>query len=112
MANEEKRNNDNKFAEKCCDTSCCGGQGMPEAMAKCFEGMSGPGDCRSMMAGCMRKCRWFLLIPVIIGILLLLLGYVLDAEVTRILWMAAAGLVILMGFFVFLMMSLSKRTFC
>ncbi|MHC4559820.1 MAG: hypothetical protein ACYS80_21215 [Planctomycetota bacterium] len=112
MENEEKRNNENKFAEKCCDTSCCGGQGMPEAMAEYCEGMSEPGDCRSMMAECIRKCRWFLLIPVIIGILLLALGYVLDAEVTRILWMTAAGLVILMGAFGFLMMSLSKRTCC
>jgi hypothetical protein len=110
MENEEKRNNENKFAEKFCDTSCCGGQGMFKAMAECCEGMSGPGDCSSMMAKCMRKCRWFLLIPVITGILLLLLGYVLDAEVTRILWMTAAGLVILMGAFGFLMMSLSKRT--
>jgi len=112
MKNEEKRNNENKFTEKCCDTSCCGGQGMFYAMAERCEGMSGPGDCRSMMAECMRKCRWFLLIPVIIGILLLLLGYILDAEVTRILWMTAAGLVILMGAFGFLMMSLSKRACC
>jgi hypothetical protein len=112
MVNEEKRNNESKFTEKCCDTSSCNRQGMFEAMAECCEGMSGPGDYRSMMAECMRKCRWFLLIPVIIGILLLLLGYVLDAEVTRILWMTAAGLVILMGAFGFLMMSLSKRTCC
>jgi hypothetical protein len=112
MENEEKRNNENKFTEKFCDTSCCGWQGMSEAMAKCCKGMSGPGDGRAMMAECMRKCRWFLLIPVIIGILLLLLGYVLDAEVTRILWMTAAGLVILMGAFGFLMMSLGKRTSC
>lgn len=112
MANDEKTKNENKFAEKCCDTSCCGGQGMFDAMAKCREGMSGPGDCKSMMAECMRKCRWFLLIPVIIGILLLLLGYVLDAEVTRILWMATAGLVVFMGAFGFLMMRLSKRTCC
>ena len=110
MKNEEKRNNENKFTEKCCDTSCYNRQGMFEAMAECCEGMSGRGDGRTMMAECMRKCRWFLLIPVIIGILLLLLGYFLDVEVTRILWMTAAGLVILMGAFGFLMMSLSKRT--
>ena len=112
MKNEEKRNNENKFTEKCSDTSCCGWQGMSEAMAERCKGMSGRGDGRTMMAECMRKCRWFLLIPVIIGILLLLLGYVLDAEVTRILWMTAAGLVILMGTFGFLMMSLGKRTCC
>ena len=105
MENEEKRNDENKFAEKYCDTSCCGGQGMSEAMAECCEGMSGPGDCSSMMAECMKKCRWFPLIPVIFGIVLLLLGYYLDAEITRILWMIAAGLLILMGTFCLLMMS-------
>ena len=112
MANEEKTNNENTFTEKCCDTSCCGGQGMFDAMAKCCEGVSGPGDCKSMMAECMRKCRWFLLIPVIIGILLLGVGYLLDPEVTRILWMTAAGFMILMGALAFLMMSIGKRTCC
>jgi hypothetical protein len=52
------------------------------------------------------------LIPVILGILLLLLGYYLDAETTRILWMVAAGFLILMGTFGFMMMSLGKRTCC
>jgi hypothetical protein len=109
MENEEERNTEKKFAEKFCDTPCCGWHGMSEAMAECCKGMSGPGDGRAMMAECMRKCRWFLFILVIIGILLLLLGYVLDAEVTRILWMTATGLVVLMGAFGFLMMGLSKR---
>ncbi len=63
-----------------------------------------------MMSKCMRMCRWFLLIPVVFGIALLLLGYYLDAEITRVLWMLLAGLVILMGAFGFLMMGLSKRT--
>ncbi len=53
----------------------------------------------------MKGCRWFPLIPVVLGILLLLLGYYLNAEITRILWMAAAGFVILMGTFGLLMMS-------
>jgi len=112
MENEEKRNNENKFAEKCCDTSRWAGPGMPKAMAGCCGGMSGPGDSRSMMAGCMKMCRWFPLVPVILGVILLLLGYYLNAEVTRILWMIAAGLVILMGIFGFLMMGLSKRMCC
>ena len=107
-----ERNNENEFAEKRCGKSCSGGSGMFEVMAECCKGMSGPGDSRSMMAGCMKMCRWFPLIPVIIGVLFLLLGYFLNAEVTRILWMTAAGLVILMGAFGFLMMSLSKRTCC
>lgn len=105
MENEEKRKNEYKFTEKCWDASCFGGRGMPKMMAKCCEDMSGPGDSRSMMAGCMRMCRWFPLMPVILGILFLLLGYYLDAEITRILWMVAAGFFILMGTFCLLMMS-------
>jgi len=42
---------------------------------------------------------------VILGILFLLLGYYLDAEITRILWMLAAGFLILMGTFCLWMMS-------
>jgi len=105
MANEEKINNENKSAEKCCDKSFWGGPGMFEAMAGCCGGMSGSGDSRSIMAGCMKMCRWFPLIPVILGILLLLLGYYLDAEITRILWMVAAGFLILMGTLCLFMMS-------
>ncbi|MHC4206239.1 MAG: hypothetical protein ACYSTT_16430 [Planctomycetota bacterium] len=105
MANEEKINNENKSAEKCCDTSSWDGPGMFEAMAGCCGGMSGPGDSRSMMAGCMNMCRWFPVIAVIFGILFLLLGYFLDAEITRILWMVAAGFLILMGTFCLLIMS-------
>jgi hypothetical protein len=92
MKNAEEKNNESTVGDGNLDTSCCGGRGMFQTMAKCCEGMSGPDDWRAMMAECMRKCRWFLLIPVMIGILLLLLGYVLDAEVTRILWMTAVSL--------------------
>ena len=37
--------------------------------------------------------------PVILGIALLLLGYFLDADITRILWMVVAGFIILLGAF-------------
>ena len=111
MENEEKRNSEYKSAEKCCDTSFWSGPGMFEAMAGCCGGISKSGDSRSMMAGCMRMCRWFPLMPVILGILFLLLGYYLDAEITRILWMVAAGFLILMGTFCLLMMSKMIRIF-
>ena len=112
MKNEEKRNNESKFTETSDNTLNSDRRNMFEMMAECCNGMSGPTDCRSMMAKCMRKCRWCLLIPVIIGALLLLLGYVLDAEITRMLWMTFAGFVILMCTFGFLMMSLIKRKSC
>ena len=112
MKNEEKRTNENKFAQKCCDTSCCTQEHTSEMMSKCCEDMSESNGCGSMMAECMKKFRWFPLIPVIIGILLLLLGYYLDAEITRILWMIAAGFVILAGTFGLIMMGRMKKICC
>jgi hypothetical protein len=95
---------------------CCGTvedkQKMAEVVAKCCESAGEGGDCRSMMNGCMKKCRWFPLFGVTIGILLLLLGYYLNAEVTRILWMVAAGFVVLVGIFVLIMMSRMQRVCC
>jgi len=110
MEHEETKNSESRFTEKPSDTPCCGGRGMSDFFSQCCDGMSGPRDCGSMMAECMKKCRWFLLIPVLMGAVFLLLGYFLDAEATRTLWMAAAGLVILMGFLGFLMMSLRRKT--
>ena len=49
--------------------------------------------------------------PVILGILLLLLGYYLDAEITRILWMIVAGFVVLLGTFGLVMMTMISRKF-
>ncbi len=105
METKEKTSNEN---------NCCGTvedkQKMTEMMDKCREGMSGTDDCSSMMAECMKRCRWFPLILVIVGIFLLLLGYYLDAELTRILWMVVAGLIILLGIFGLIMMNKIKGT--
>jgi hypothetical protein len=101
---KEKTSNENK---------CCGTvedkQKMAEMMDKCCEGMNGSGDCGSMMAECMKRCRWFPLIPLIVGIFLFLLGYYLNAEVIRILWMVVAGLIILLGTFGLIMMSIISK---
>jgi hypothetical protein len=99
METKEKKNNDDKdyraveFKWK-----------MPEMMEKCCEVMSENSNCSSMMAMCMNSCKWFPLMAVMFGIALFLLGYYLDAEVTRILWMIGAILSILMGTFCFVMM--------
>ncbi|MHC4111198.1 MAG: hypothetical protein ACYSUY_08985 [Planctomycetota bacterium] len=105
METEEKRSDKGRFEGKLFDRSCFGGQGFSEVARECCTNAGGSFDCRSMMRECMKGCRWFPLIPVVLGILLLLLGYYLNAEITRILWMAAAGFVILMGIFGLLMMS-------
>ena len=112
MENEEKRNNEDKFAEGCWDTSCFSGQGMPEMMAKCCGGMSGSGDSRSMMAGCMNVCRWFPLVPMIFGIVLFVLGYYLDASIIRVLWMLFAGFMVVMGTFGLILMGTMKKMCC
>ncbi|MHC4442513.1 MAG: hypothetical protein ACYTBZ_20345 [Planctomycetota bacterium] len=80
----------------------------PEMMASCCGGMSGAADCRSMIKACMKKCRWCPVIPIILGILFLLLGYNLDAQITRTLWMVISGFIILMGIFGLIM----TRAFC
>ena len=94
METKEEKSNENK---------CCGTVNnkwkMSEMMEKCCEGMRGTDGSSSMMAECMKRCKWFPLMAVIFGIALFLLGYYLDAEITRILWMLAAGFLILMGTF-------------
>ena len=112
MKNEEKRNNENKFAEGGWDRSCFGWQGMPEMMAKFGGGRSGQGDSRSIMTGCMKMCRWFPLIPVIFGITLFVLGYYLDASIIRVLWMLFAGFIVMMGTFGLILMGRMKKMCC
>ena len=58
------------------------------------------GEC---MKGCMKGCRWCAIMPITFGIILFLLGYFLDAEVVRILWLIFTGFMVLMGIFMFIM---------
>jgi len=111
MKTEEKRSNESKFEGKCCNTSCCEGQGFAEMTSQCCASAGEGVDCRSMMGECMKGCRWFPLIPVVLGILLLLLGYYLDAEITRILWIIASGFVVLLGTFGLAMMTMITRKY-
>ncbi|MHC4395796.1 MAG: hypothetical protein ACYS1A_09085 [Planctomycetota bacterium] len=112
METKEKRNDEKGFAGKWPNMSCCGTQGGPEMMPDCCKNTGQADDPHSMMSKCMKGCRWFPLVPVILGIALLLLGYYLDAQITRILWMIAAGFIVLMGTFGILMMSKMKKICC
>lgn len=58
MKTEEKRSDEGKFEEKCCDTSCCEGEGFTEKASQCRGSGSAGVDCRSMMGECMKGCRW------------------------------------------------------
>ena len=105
MDTRERKNDEKKPAGTWPNMSCCGTDTRPGSMADCCGGIFESADRSSMMRRCMTMCRWFSLVPVILGIAFLLLGYCLDAEITRILWMVAAGFLILMGTFCLLMMS-------
>ncbi len=65
---------------------------------------------KEMMKHCMEKCRWCPLISLTLGIIAFALGYYLDAEIVRIIWLVFAGLGILMGLMAFTMMNMMMKT--
>ena len=95
-------------------TETQGAEGMAEMMASCCEGAGdgGPEGMAGMMATCcqgMRGCRWFPLFPAIAGVILFLLGYFLDANVVRILWLVISGAIVPMAFVGVMVVSMMFR---
>ena len=72
-------------------------------------GMPGAGMMGVMMNHCMRAFRWFPLIPITLGVILFLLGYLLSAETVRIMWLVFTAIPILMGLLGFIMLSRINR---
>lgn len=97
METQERRNDEKKAPETWPDLSCRTSDANPKKMADCCKSFFEASDCSSMMSKCRTMCRWFPLVPAILGIALLLLGYYLDTSITRVLWMLAAGFVALLG---------------
>ena len=60
---------------------------------------------KDMMQACMKGCRWCPLIPLVIGVILFLLGYFLDAETVRSLWLVFSCFPIVMGLMALIMMN-------
>ncbi len=87
---------------------CCGTQSS-QSMPDCCKNIGEAYNCRSMMSECMRRCRWFPLIPLIICIGLFALGYFMDSEVVRVLWMVLFGTMLLMGILCFVIMNVMVR---
>ena len=108
METKEKTNDEKEF-RGWPNMSCCGMQGSHETMLDCSKSIEEDDNCRSMMNKCMKRCRWFPFVPVVLGIALLMLGYFLNPEITRILWMIAAGFMATMGVFGFVMMNNMKQ---
>ncbi len=66
-------------------------------------------DMMGMMKECMQQCKPCALMPILFGGVFFGLGYFLDAEIVRILWLVFAGLMILMGVFAYIMMSTMSK---
>ncbi len=104
MENEEKQVNETT-GKNCCPPSCCTPDDGAQKTQNCCQDVDFADDCSSKMAHCMNKCKNIPWIPVILGAILLALGYYLDAQVTRILWMIVAGFVVFVGIFGLLMIN-------
>ena len=86
---------------------CCG----PRRSGTCCPGIGDGGQAcptETRVPGaatmCGGKCRYFPLFPVVLGSIFLLLGYFLSPEITRVFWMAGAGMMVVMGLFCLLFM--------
>ena len=62
------------------------------------------GMMKGMVKDCCKRCKWCPLFPIVFGIIFLLLGYYLSAEVVRVLWMVLALFWVAMGVCCFMMM--------
>lgn len=54
-------------------------------------------DMMVMMKKCMKGCRMCAVIQIAFGAVLFLLGYLLEAEVVRVLWLVLTGFVAFIG---------------
>ena len=62
-----------------------------------------------MMTHCATNMRWMPLFPIAIGTTLLLLGYYLEPEIVRVIFLTLAALPVIMGIFGLIMMNLMRK---
>lgn len=58
------------------------------------------------MMKCMKGARWFLLIPGVVIALAFLLGYFLEPDTVRVLWLIITGTLLLLGSTFYILMNL------
>ena len=92
QSKEETETRKTKSERKDPQTQCC----CPEG-----RGVGGSESMSGMMTKCCEHaksaCRWFPLIPILLAGSAFLLGYYLNPEAVRMLWLTFSGLVILVG---------------
>jgi len=78
------------------ENSCCGNTDEKKSMCNCLpDRQSGNSD--EKMPNCFKGAKWFLAIMTILIISALGFGYILEAEVVRILWIALFGIIFIFG---------------
>jgi len=112
MQTGEKTNDTQENVEKSGNTFCCGTGSGERKMADCCESMPESHDCRSKISKMMKACRWFPMIPVMLGLGLFLLGYYVKPETAKVMWMFMAGALVLFGTFALLMAGRMKKICC
>jgi hypothetical protein len=112
METKETRNDEKTAKENWPDMPCCASDGNAGEMAGGCKSFFETCDCSAMMGEWATTCRWFPLLPAILGIALLLLGYYLDPTITRVLWMLAAGFVALLGILGLILAGSTKNMCC
>ncbi|MDH3453128.1 MAG: hypothetical protein OEN20_11985 [Gammaproteobacteria bacterium] len=115
-SHEQKREKMCRVMVECCnDMSAEDKQRMLQEMMPRMMKMMG-GEGKGGMMGMMMKefvkvFRWVPVIPIALGSVLFALGYFLDAEVVRIVWLILAALPIVLGVIGMVMMSAVGGTF-
>ena len=72
-------------------------------------------SCESMadmMKTCSGTFRWLPLLPLAGGVVLFTVGYLLEAEVVRILWLAVSGVIVLLPLLVMIAMLVYSGGHC
>ena len=109
METKVTENEEVTATENTSNNSCCESNNDSAMIPDCCKSIDESGEPCSMMSKCMKGCRWFPLIPVILGTVLLLLGYFLNSEVIRIIWMIISGFVIALGLLCFFIAGKMKK---
>ena len=82
---------------------CCPGMGVAESAPSVGE------EGQSPMARCFSCCRYFVLFLAIMGIIFLAVGYYVNPEVIRTIWMIGAGVAVVMALFAAVLMRRMAR---
>jgi len=100
----------NGLDEEVSDQKCCC-SAMTTSGCQDLDGIGLVGMRAEMYQRCHRMniFKWFPLVPVVLGTIAFLLGYLLPPEFLRMLWLIASGVVVVMGLLGFIVIGKACR---